>query len=108
MYNKRYHPLSIFFHWLVFLLVAGALAVIELKGQFVKGSEPRELCKTIHGLLGQLIFVAMVLRLGIRMIYGAPTQPGTISLFRFLDKAMHWLLYFLLLILNHGFGKKYH
>jgi cytochrome b561 len=99
MYNKRYYPLSIFFHWLVFLLVAGALAVIELKGQFVKGSEPRELCKTIHGLLGQLIFVAMVLRLGIRMIYGAPTQPGTISLFRVLDKAMHWLLYFLLLTL---------
>jgi len=52
MSNKRYHPLSIFFHWFIFLLVVGALAVIELKGQFVKGSEPRELCKTIHGLLG--------------------------------------------------------
>jgi cytochrome b561 len=76
MSKKRYHPLSIFFHWLVFLLVVAALGVIELKGQFVKGSEPRELCKTIHSLLGQLIFIAMVLRLGIRMIYGATKLPG--------------------------------
>jgi len=99
MSKKRYHPLSIFFHWLVFLLVVAALGVIELKGQFVKGSEPRELCKTIHSLLGQLIFIAMVLRLGIRMIYGAPKHSGISPLFSHLATAMNWLLYCLLLTL---------
>ena len=99
MSKKRYHPLSIFFHWLVALLVVAALGVIELKGQFVKGSEPRELCKTIHSLLGQLIFIAMVLRLGIRMIYGAPKHSGISPLFSHLATAMNWLLYCLLLTL---------
>ena len=59
MFKKRYLPLSIFLHWLVFLLALAALSVIELKGQFVKESESRELCKTIHSLLGQLIFAAL-------------------------------------------------
>ncbi|MBU3606377.1 cytochrome b [Polynucleobacter sp. MWH-Creno-3A4] len=99
MSSTRYHPASIFFHWFVFLLVLAALAVIELKGQFPKGSEPRELCKTIHAFFGQLIFVAMIGRLTVRCIFGAPepTDPNRILLT--LAKLMHWVLYALLLAL---------
>ena len=64
MSKKRYHPLSIFFHWLVFLLVVAALGVIELKGQFVKGSEPRELCKTIHSLFLSSAELSLLVHIG--------------------------------------------
>ena len=96
---KRYHPLAIFFHWLVFILVALALFTIELKGQFPKGSEPRELCKTIHSLIGQIIFIAMVLRLIARMYFGTPATLDTNNTIATLAKAMHWILYAILLTL---------
>lgn len=95
---KRYHPASIFLHWLVFLLVIAAFIAIELKGQFPKGSEPRELCKQIHGVFGQLIFIAMAIRLFIRLKYGVPAPTNPVPLLTSLAKAMHWLLYALLLI----------
>ena len=95
---KHYHPASIFLHWLVFLLVIAALIAIELKGQFPKGSEPRELCKTVHGVFGQLIFIAMALRLMVRLVYGVPKPQNPKPLFMSMAKAMHWLMYALLLI----------
>ena len=95
---KHYHPASIFLHWLVFLLVIAAFIAIELKGQFPKGSEPRELCKTVHGVFGQLIFIAMALRLMVRLVYGVPKPQNPKPLFMSMAKAMHWLMYALLLI----------
>lgn len=92
MSTARYHPASIVLHWLVFLLVIAAFIAIELKGQFPKGGEPRELCKQIHGVFGQLIFIAMAIRLFIRFRYGVPTPTNPIPLFTNLAKAMHWLL----------------
>ncbi|MBT8587383.1 cytochrome b [Polynucleobacter paneuropaeus] len=96
---QRYHPVLIFFHWFIFLLVVLALASIELKGQFIKGSPPRELCKTIHGYLGQLIFMSVVLRLFAKWYFGNPPSIDTNTLMTFLHKAMHTLLYCLLLLL---------
>lgn len=98
MSTKHYHPASIFLHWLVFLLVIAAFITIELKGQFPKGSEPRELCKSIHGLFGQLIFIAMTIRLAIRLKYGAPAPSNPMPMIASAAKAMHWALYALLLI----------
>ena len=95
---KHYHPASIFLHWLVFLLVIAAFIAIELKGQFPKGSEPRELCKTVHGVFGQLIFIAMALRLIVRLVYGVPKPQNPKPLFMSMAQAMHWLMYALLLI----------
>ena len=98
MNSKNYHPASILLHWLVFILVIAAFIAIELKGQFPKGSDARELCKSIHGLFGQLIFLAMVLRLVIRIKYGAPAPSNPRPIVVSLAKVMHWLLYALLLI----------
>ena len=98
MPKTKYRPASIFFHWLVFLLVIAAFAVIELKGQLPKGSELRDLCKTVHGVIGQLIFIAMVVRLMIRITYGVPEPTNPKKPFISLAKAMHWLLYALLFI----------
>jgi superoxide oxidase len=98
MSKTKYHPASIFFHWAIALLVVAAFVVIELKGQFPKGSEPRELCKTIHGVIGQLIFLLMIFRLGARFMFGVPTPSNPNPAFIGLAKAMHWLLYAILLI----------
>jgi cytochrome b561 len=98
MSKTQYHPLSILLHWLVLALIIAAFVAIELKGQFPKGSEPRELCKSIHGLFGQLIFIAMVLRLIVRFVYGVPKPLHPKPIFASLATAMHWLMYALLLI----------
>jgi cytochrome b561 len=98
MSKTRYHPLSIFFHWFVFLLVIAAFITIELKGQFPKGSEARDLCKSIHGVFGQLIFIAMALRLIVRLKYGVPRPINPNQMIVTLSQAMHWLMYALLLI----------
>jgi cytochrome b561 len=98
MSKTRYHPISIFLHWFVFLLIIAAFIAIELKGQFPKGSEPRELCKTVHGVIGQLIFLAMALRLAVRYIYGVPQPTSPKPVLITLAKAMHWLMYAILLI----------
>jgi cytochrome b561 len=96
--KTQYHPISIFLHWFVFILVIAAFITIELKGQFLKGSEPRELCKTVHGVIGQLIFLTMTLRLMARHIYGIPQSANPKPAFAYLAKAMHWLMYAILLI----------
>ena len=98
MPKNHYHPLSIFLHWFVFLLVIAAFITIELKGQFPKGSEPRELCKTIHGVIGQLIFITMIIRLSVRMFYGVPSPTNRKRILNTFAKAMHWSMYALLLI----------
>jgi superoxide oxidase len=96
--KTQYHPISIFLHWFVFLLVIAAFITIELKGQFPKGSESRELCKTVHGVIGQLIFLTMALRLMVRYIHGIPQPTNPKPAFTYLAKAMHWLMYAILLI----------
>jgi superoxide oxidase len=98
MSSLRYHRASIVLHWLVFLLIVAAFITIELKGQFPKGTEARELCKSIHGVFGQLIFIAMLLRLAIRLKYGVPKPIGTSTLLNSLAQAMHCLFYALILI----------
>ena len=43
MDTHRYSPMSIGLHWLMLLLMAAVYATIELKGNFPKGSETREI-----------------------------------------------------------------
>jgi len=98
MSATRYHPVSIFLHWFVLLLIIAALITIELKGQFPKGSEARDLCKSIHGVFGQLIFLAMALRLILRLTYGVPKPTNPKKVFISIAQTMHLLMYALLLI----------
>ncbi|MCF7201635.1 cytochrome b [Pseudomonas oligotrophica] len=72
----RYSRLSIALHWLMVLLIASVYATIELKGNFPKGSEPRELLKHWHFMLGLGIFALVWLRLVARLLSPAPTAPA--------------------------------
>lgn len=98
MSSIHYSRASIALHWLVFLLIVAAFITIEFKGQFPKGSDARELCKSIHGVFGQLIFIAMALRLAIRLKYGVPKPISATPLLSALAQGMHWLFYALILI----------
>jgi cytochrome b561 len=94
----RYGHLSIALHWLMLLLFIGVYACIELKGNFPKGSEPRELLKQWHFMLGLSIFALVWLRLAARLI--APTPAIVPALPRWQARVanlMHLALYGLMI-----------
>ena len=52
----RFGSLSIGLHWLMLLLFIGVYGSIELRELFEKGSDPREMLKSWHFMLGLLLF----------------------------------------------------
>ncbi|MCY1296583.1 Cytochrome b561 [compost metagenome] len=95
---NRYGGLSIAMHWLMLLLIAGVYATIELKGNFPKGSETRELLKQWHFMLGLTIFALVWVRLIARMIGPTPRiEPAMPSWQNALAKLMHLALYVLMI-----------
>ena len=72
----RYHRLNISLHWLMLLLIAAVYACIELRGNFPRGSDTRDLLKHLHFALGMSVFVLVWLRLLGRVLFKAPAiQP---------------------------------
>ena len=93
----RYGRLSIALHWLMLLLIAAVYATIELKGNFAKGSEPRELLKHWHFMLGLTVFALVWLRLVARWLHPAPKAVAGAGWERALAKLMHLALYGLMI-----------
>ncbi|MDH4562138.1 cytochrome b [Pseudomonas sp. BN411] len=95
---SRYGSLSIALHWLMLVLIAAVYACIELKGNFPKGSETRDLLKQWHFMLGMAVFFLVWLRLIGRMISPTPAiQPAPTSLQNLVAKFMHLALYALMI-----------
>lgn len=98
--NARYGSLSIALHWLMLLLFIGVYATIELRVNFPKGSETRELLKEWHFMLGLSIFFLVWLRLAARVIAPSPKIVPVLSKPQeWLAKLMHLALYALMIIL---------
>lgn len=96
--DNRYGSLSIALHWLMLILIAGVYACIELKGNFPKGSEPRELLKQWHFMLGLSVFALVWLRLLARLIAPTPRIVPAIPLWQALPaKLVHLALYVLMI-----------
>jgi len=93
----RYGRLSIALHWLMLLLIAAVYATIELKGNFAKGSEPRELLKYWHFMLGMTVFALVWLRLIARWLHPAPRSLAGAGWEQALAKLMHLALYGLMI-----------
>lgn len=91
---NRYSPMSIGLHWLMLLLIAAVYATIELKGNFPKGSETRELLKHWHFMLGLSVFALVWLRLLARWIKPVPARSGWQN---GLARAVHMALYGLMI-----------
>ncbi len=68
--RDKYSGLQIGIHWLVFLLVIGAYAAMELRGFFPRSARP--VINMIHVSCGISIFVLMVVRLLVRLKSPAP------------------------------------
>ncbi|MCC6076131.1 cytochrome b [Pseudomonas sp. GCM10022188] len=95
---SRYSPLNVALHWLMLLLIAAVYACIELKGNFAKGSEIRELLKQWHFMLGLGIFALVWLRLLGRLLTKAPAiQPPSPAWQTGLAHLMHLALYVLMI-----------
>lgn len=96
--NQRYHPISARAHWLTVILLVAVYALIELKGIFVKGSEPRELMKHWHFMLGLFVLLVAMLRIVWRIRFSAPPiTPNPPAWMMVLAKLMHLALYVFLL-----------
>lgn len=96
--SPRYAPLSIALHWLMLLLLVAVYACIELRELFPRGSEPRELIKTWHFMLGLLVLVLVTIRLWARWRHPAPPiSPSPPPWQNRLAQLMHLALYGLML-----------
>ncbi len=92
-----YGRLSIGLHWLMLLLIAAVYATIELRVNFAKGSEPRELLKHWHFMLGMAVFALVWLRLLARWLHPAPKAVPGAGWEQALAKLMHLALYALMI-----------
>lgn len=98
--QNRYHPYLIAAHWLTLILIIAVYALVELKGFFPKGSEPREAMKTWHFMLGLWVWLLVLARLWLRYASATPPitpQPPAWQMR--LAKVFHVLLYGFLLIM---------
>jgi len=81
-------------HWLMLALLIAVYALIELRGIYPKGSEPRELMKSWHFMLGLGVFLLLFVRLGARLLFRAPAiTPPPPAWQHHLAQLMHLALY---------------
>lgn len=96
--SARYATGSIALHWFMLLLIAAVYATIELRELFPRGSDPRNLLKTWHFMLGLSVLALVVLRVVARLLHPAPPiTPAPAAWQQLLAKAGHLALYGLML-----------
>jgi cytochrome b561 len=96
---NRYHPVHVALHWLMFLLVIMMLGVGKLVMPGVAVSDPQKpLMLQTHAYIGIFITILLVARLIVLFTTKrpAPADAGN-SFLNFVARAVHFLLYFLLL-----------
>lgn len=92
--GNHYHPLSISMHWLTLLLLIAVYALIELRGLYPKDSDPREMMKLWHNMLGLTVFGLAFVRLALRFMFTTPPiTPAPPAWQQHLAAAMHLALY---------------
>jgi cytochrome b561 len=96
--NDRFGTATIWLHWLMLLLIAAVYACIELRVLWPRGSDPRELIKTWHYMLGLSVLALAVVRIAARVRGGTPPiTPRPPAWQSGLAHAMHALLYLLMI-----------
>lgn len=95
--SQRYAPASIALHWLMFVLIAAVYATIELRELFPKGSDPRNLMKTWHFMLGLSVLALVAIRVLLRLTRATPPiTPAPAAWQEKLAKLGHLALYALM------------
>ena len=105
MENTRYTLVQRLLHWLIALLVLGLLGVgmifffLDFEGtKNTFGREVTDALYTYHKTFGIVVFALMILRVGLRLMLGAPPYAQPLPAFqRVASHAVHGLLYLTLL-----------
>lgn len=96
--GARYSRPLIVLHWFTVLLIVGVYGFIEARELFEKGTEVRELMKTIHYMLGLTVLLTVTLRLFFRLRSQAPAiEPAPQWLMQRAAQLVHLLLYALMI-----------
>ncbi len=91
---NRYSPILIALHWFMFVLLVAVFVTIEIRGQFPRGSELRELVKALHFMLGMGVLLLVVVRLALRLSSKTPAIVPEPKLWEnLLSKVVHITLY---------------
>ncbi len=99
MSTARYAFIQKLLHWLIALSVIGALAAGKLI-DFVGNGDFKNMLYANHKATGFLILGLMILRLVVRMIYGAPGHGPAIARWQqTAASATHTLFYILLILM---------
>jgi cytochrome b561 len=70
--QTRFTPATVALHWFMLALLAAVYACIELRVLWPRGSDPRELIKTWHFMLGLSVLALVLIRIAARMAGGTP------------------------------------
>ncbi len=97
--GHRYSTALVALHWLTLVLLIAVYAAMELRGLAPKGSDMRTNMKTLHFLLGLVVLVVVLVRIGARWSAGAappilPPMPGWQDK---LASLLHYALYVFML-----------
>jgi cytochrome b561 len=96
--SAKYSTLVIGLHWFIFLLMVAIYSTMEFRSIFEKGSEPRELMKAIHFMLGASLLFLIVVRIATRIFSTTPEiVPSLKPQLKILSKLMHMALYILMI-----------
>ncbi|WP_049630605.1 cytochrome b [Cellvibrio sp. pealriver] len=92
--SSRYSPILIGLHWFMFVLMVVVFATIEMRSLFPRGSDPRELVKALHFMLGICVLLLVVIRLAVRLSGKTPAiVPAPKPWEKLLATLMHLSLY---------------
>ena len=103
--TETYAKPQIILHWLIdALVVAQFLSADDMQKFFEKAEDAKVLAgfptgttAMVHALGGAAILVLMLIRLALRMSYGAPPPPASLSpMLQRLSRAAHYSFYVLL------------
>ena len=98
--SQRFSLPSIAMHWLMVLVFVGIFIAVNLIDVFPKGSDSRQLAKTMHFSLGLLIFGLVWLRVAFRLLGNTPAiGPAPPAWQEKLAKLGHLALYAIMVLM---------
>ena len=106
----RYHPVLVTLHWLVALLILGALAVGFFVLDAMPNTSPEKIdVLRVHMIVGFAVLVLMLARLAVRLASAHPAKATTGNgLADRLAPLTHWAFYLVvLLMIGSGFGTSF-
>jgi superoxide oxidase len=96
----KFNPVLIFLHWLMVVLIVAVYICMETRGFFPRDSDPRNLLKNLHFMLGIAVLLMVVVRIAVRLATQIPdTIPAPKPLEKIAANIMRVTLYIFMLFM---------